>query len=584
MSVRNTEEPATGSSGLADPMARAIFEQLRNEPVADRQHVLMAVRAGLTKRSPESIQMCLMALQTCQAETGRVSRGAYNDWRARQVIPGEWPSSQKIANALGSWRKASEAAGGNCVADVLALRLTESSQALDRSKVLRGIKRYGSTGRPLTQKAYFAWATAEIEKPPRPDEDLVRGANTIVRLFGSWANALIEAGLLDQLLSERKPERLPGGPNHQYSKESVVDWLVQAAPSCGGRLMTRKVFDIWAREQVCEALQRGSLIHIPHSTTVLRFFPSWFDALAAAGLMTKAEAAEFRGRRGGYLSYGYLLDRLTEAIEDLGSDLTTAQYKEWRRLQNMQDPPEGIPHLQNTHEALRHLDKRGPRSARQGGGRRKDMTRSTNQSLAPSPVAAVLAKLTSALPESAAGELERLLANSLGAPKAAELRERRLGLLVELVSQGQGEIPTVRRYEQSRQARMTDPRATPYDNAWPAASTLINAYGSFLAAVRAAMRLNWDGSAARIPHTHRHAKPISKAYTREEVITALRKFRDDHGSWPRSELEYLTWGETLRRLRREGGHTDPRIPTAKPIRKLFGSFERAVELAIRAQC
>ncbi len=190
-----------------------------------------------------------------------------------------------------------------------------------------------------------------------------------------------------------------------------------------------------------------------------------------------------------------------------------------------------------------------------------------------SELAQGLASMVHAFPQEAIEDLERLISNDLGSPTSAELREARLGLLIELIADGNGEIPRTRDYDEMRKHR-----AQTRGEEWPTASTLVESYGSFLAAVKGAMRLHHDGSAARVPHTHRHARPY-KRYSRDEVVAALRSFRDQHGSWPRSELEYLTWATTVRRIKRNGGHPDPRLPSAKPIRTLFGSFQRALKVA-----
>jgi hypothetical protein len=190
-----------------------------------------------------------------------------------------------------------------------------------------------------------------------------------------------------------------------------------------------------------------------------------------------------------------------------------------------------------------------------------------------SELAQGLAQILRSFPRQAIEDLERLLAHNLGAPTSAELREARLGLLAEMISTADGEIPRARDYDDLRGRRLETT-----GERWPSASTLVESYGSFLAAVKAAMRLHHDGSGARVPHTHRHARAYER-YRRDEVIAALRLFYEQHGSWPRSELEFLTWGETVRRARRYGGHSDPRIPTARPIRKLFGGFQRALKVA-----
>ncbi len=191
----------------------------------------------------------------------------------------------------------------------------------------------------------------------------------------------------------------------------------------------------------------------------------------------------------------------------------------------------------------------------------------------PSEVARELAKLIGALSAEAALQLEGLLANSIGSPSSAEIREARLGLLIELVSVGTGEVPGVDQYNGER-----DQRSARGEH-WPSASALSKAYFGWQQAVRAAMRLHFIGTRARVASSHTHA-PASGEYTRPEVTNAIRRFRDRHGTWP-SYSEYGQWGADARRLARRGGHPDPRIPEHVVIRKLFGEWDRALAVAER---
>jgi hypothetical protein len=70
-----------------------------------------------------------------------------------------------------------------------------------------------------------------------------------------------------------------------------------------------------------------------------------------------------------------------------------------------------------------------------------------------SDVAWALAELVPAIPEPTAVDLKRLLSRSLTNPSPAERREARLGLVIELVSDGQGQVPAVADYEEARQER-----------------------------------------------------------------------------------------------------------------------------------
>jgi hypothetical protein len=183
--------------------------------------------------------------------------------------------------------------------------------------------------------------------------------------------------------------------------------------------------------------------------------------------------------------------------------------------------------------------------------------------------------LTRAIDPAALTDLERLLAASVSIPTAGELRSARLGLVADLVAAGTGEIPGVADYLAARRQRAAT------GETWPAPSTLLAAFGDWVTVVRAAMRLS-RGEVRNVPHTHRNRREASPPYTRAEVIAALGRFRAWKGDWPEGAFEWERWAAEVRRLAREGGKPDPRLPGQATIKKLFGSFGHALGAAERS--
>jgi hypothetical protein len=172
-------------------------------------------------------------------------------------------------------------------------------------------------------------------------------------------------------------------------------------------------------------------------------------------------------------------------------------------------------------------------------------------------------------------DLERMLAHSLARPKPAELREARLGLLIELCVADTGEVPTEERYESERRRREAG------GERWPSSTTLRRAFYGWNWACRAAMRLAHHGSAARVSPAQHFRRGSRSTYTRDEVIAAFGRFRKANGRWPNFS-EFLAWGQAEREHARLNGMPDPRIPSMPVIRRVLGGFERALAAARRA--
>jgi hypothetical protein len=193
-------------------------------------------------------------------------------------------------------------------------------------------------------------------------------------------------------------------------------------------------------------------------------------------------------------------------------------------------------------------------------------------------LARALADLVSRMPRDDRRALARLLGHSLAAPSRAVIREDVLGLLAELCRHG--EKITVQQYEHAREQRRVQGQH------WPSHTTLSRRYGrpdddhgdQWAKAVEAAQRLVWLGGAGRVPASYRHA-PATKPYTRGDVTLAIRRFAWDHDDTFPTQWEYEEWARVTR-LRATNA---PRLPGLSQISALFGSWDRALDVAQREE-
>jgi hypothetical protein len=173
-----------------------------------------------------------------------------------------------------------------------------------------------------------------------------------------------------------------------------------------------------------------------------------------------------------------------------------------------------------------------------------------------------------AFPDAAAHDLHRLLGHRIAAPNTKILRYDRLQLLLNMLLDN-GVVPTVDEYQAHRAATASGDA--------PAASTLIVAYGHWLAACNAAYRLLGRRTAAAVSHTSRH-RQFRRSFTPREILDAIDRFHDRFGAWPH-QWEFLEWGRIERAAALRAGAPDPRIPTAPTLARVFGTYPRAVAAA-----
>jgi hypothetical protein len=170
-------------------------------------------------------------------------------------------------------------------------------------------------------------------------------------------------------------------------------------------------------------------------------------------------------------------------------------------------------------------------------------------------------------------ELRSLVAYSLAAPSSSELREQRLGLLVEMVAAAPAHIPLSDEYDTQRHERLAAGQT------WPSRSQLSRAYGSWLRAVAAAIELEQPQRTAPAPSYQ--ARPVAgHPYTREDAVRAIARCCEEIGHWP-NQSDYLQWRRILRHMGRLYGPGEPRLPDPKALRRLYGNWLHASEAAQR---
>jgi len=178
----------------------------------------------------------------------------------------------------------------------------------------------------------------------------------------------------------------------------------------------------------------------------------------------------------------------------------------------------------------------------------------------------MLAEIVTSLSENTRRELTRLLGHSVAMPTTQELREMRIGLLVEMVAAG--ELPKTRSYDRTRNLRERN------GEDWPGSTGLIRHYGTWTAALRAAVDLAFDVTKNRARARTPQAWPPTP-YSRREVLEALaiasEKVGQVIGQW-----EYVELRRVERQLAWRNGSPDPRYPEIGVVRKNFGGWDAAI--------
>lgn len=188
-----------------------------------------------------------------------------------------------------------------------------------------------------------------------------------------------------------------------------------------------------------------------------------------------------------------------------------------------------------------------------------------------SEVAQAIGAIAKVLPAATRKQLAAMLAHDIAAPSAPEIRGRRLGLVCELVGEA-GDSLGIHDYGALRAQRP--------DEDWPAASTLIEHFGSWPAVLELAIRLQFEGHRPPVRASHRECLETPRPYSREEAMNAIEKAGVVTGRSP-ALAEYVEVRRVLRNHARRTGNAPPRMPDQAVIARLFGSYREALRAVIR---
>jgi hypothetical protein len=195
----------------------------------------------------------------------------------------------------------------------------------------------------------------------------------------------------------------------------------------------------------------------------------------------------------------------------------------------------------------------------------------------PTEFAREMALLVRRLDVNAREQLRQLLGHDLAVPSVGERREAVLGLLIELVSDGSGVVPTVAEYAAARS------REAAVGRDWPSPSMLSAHFGDWLGAVRSATLLVVRGPASRVPASRGAWFDRPAEYSRDEVCRAIAQCADSSGEWP-SDVLFTEWRRTVRLVALAAGCTDEvRVPGRKAMMRHFGTYSNALDAAKRAR-
>jgi hypothetical protein len=124
-------------------------------------------------------------------------------------------------------------------------------------------------------------------------------------------------------------------------------------------------------------------------------------------------------------------------------------------------------------------------------------------------------------------------------------------------------VPSIAEYEHARIERP----------AWPHHTSLSRAYGSWLRAVSAAVKLTSEPP--------RHARPAQqprRSHSRADCVTSLQRCRAALGDWPTAG-EYQRWQVIEAELCRRTGINHRTPPTERVVRNRLGTWSEAIGLA-----
>ncbi|PTL56130.1 homing endonuclease associated repeat-containing protein [Paraconexibacter algicola] len=254
-----------------------------------------------------------------------------------------WPEDRNLRRWLGggSWNDALRRARMEAVPDGDRL-VVERARDITAEQAVAALRLCaGDLGGPPTLSQYVAWARRDERYV---DPDIPASQLPFMRLFESWAGALVAAGLVEA------PDGQDAGlaavvasghvrpAQYAYSATDRCKPLQRCAAELG-RSPRQQEYTAWRQRCQRDAMTAGRPVPaIPSPSTLVRDAGTWDEALAAAGLERLGGRATRsnpdRSPRGGsdkrWSQYSLItiLDRADAAVP---GRLSTTAYGRWRR-------------------------------------------------------------------------------------------------------------------------------------------------------------------------------------------------------------------------------------------------------------
>ena len=304
---------------IVDPLAMALFGVVRKLPAGERRTLLGVIDGQLRGMCGERAHPL--------GEVGDHDRDSQ-----RQTA-----STCRVEPRPKRCPKRRSPPSGAASTDMQACGLPHTSVALSDDEVLEEMRR---CARDLGDdffhyEAYRSWALAQqVTNPDRTT--LPIDAGDFIGRFGSYPRARIAAGL------ERVPRRVVED-DVEGSFVACVSAIQAAADEIGRtRILSTREYMQWRSAHLEDKERRRVLAPPPEWKTISDQFETWPNALAAAGIISRREAADYYRGDGEHASDAHIARWLCVATTVLGQRVTTGTYTRWRDMQ-IDDPKAGYP-------------------------------------------------------------------------------------------------------------------------------------------------------------------------------------------------------------------------------------------------
>lgn len=330
-SENRATEVGAGEESLrtTDPLAKKIFEALRNRSVGERRFVLQALRSAgrSAEMSGAKEQSMRHGLELYQAETGQVpSAHKYETWRRDRNDPG-FVSAPSIVRHFRTWNRALDIFGLKPMPDPTSLRLLSRGQRISDEDALRALKDCAKDlgSENFTIAEYERWAKRTLLARTEPGRPLPISKSIFTRRFGSFRKAKIEANLDP----ENAYHTLSG-----YSNDQLLDALRKARTEIDGRLSTAR-YAKWRRAKQAEAGETRETVDIPCGFTIDQRFGGWLKAVALVEDLP-VDPHSYRGPP--VFQADWIAEQLVLAYQEIGEPFFISGYRGWVKQQRASDP------------------------------------------------------------------------------------------------------------------------------------------------------------------------------------------------------------------------------------------------------